>query len=298
MKFGYACMQCILNRYSRIALEHGERDKGIAYVKEIMQAMVDAPEGVAMPYLSPAFAAITEKYYGRDGANYEKGKQRSNELMLSLLPELQAQVQAAEDPLRTALALAQIGNYIDFTALYGKVSFDTLRELLQDTARYLPQEDEYERFCKDLSEAKSLVYICDNAGEIVADRLVAEQLAARFPKLSLTFAVRGLPTVNDALREDALMAGLDRFGSIIDNGSAISGTEFAYLGAEMKAALDRADVIVAKGQGNFETMLGCGKNVYYSFLCKCERFTGFFKVAPMTGMFVNERRLDGAAFTD
>lgn len=291
-------MQCILKRYSQIAQSHGDPERGVAYVKEIMQAMSSAPEGVAMPYLSPAFAEITEKYYGKDGADYEKGKQLSNELMMQLLPGLQKQVAGAEDPLRTAMALAQIGNYIDFTALYGKVSFDTLRELLQDTERYLPQEEEYQRFCRDLEAAGSLVYICDNAGEIVADRLVAEQLSLRYPQCALTFAVRGLPTVNDALREDALMAGLDRFGKIIDNGSAISGTEFAYLGAEMEAALDAADVIVAKGQGNFETMLGCGKNVYYSFLCKCERFTRFFSVAPMTGMFVNELRLDKAGFTD
>lgn len=298
MQFGFCCIECILGRYIAVAKKHGDREKGIAYVKEIMAAMAAAPTGVAMPWLSPAFAEITERFYGEDGADYEKWKHLSNEVMLSLLPELQQQVAEAADPLRTAFALAQIGNYIDFTALYGKVDFDALRTLLHSADRYLPEDTEYQHLLSDLAQAGSLVYICDNAGEIVADRLVAEQLKLAYPQLALTFAVRGLPAVNDALREDALMAGLDQFGTIIDNGSGISGTEPDYLGEEMAAALQHADIIIAKGQGNFETMLGCGKNVYYSFLCKCKRFTDFFAVAPMTGMFVNELRLEKTDFND
>ncbi len=298
MQFGETCYRCITQRYAKIAQKHGGGEKGERYVAEIRHAMDTAPQGVAMPYLSPVFGEITARYYGEDGADYEKGKKLSNELMLSLLPDLQKTARQADDPLKTAFALAQIGNYIDFTALYGKVDFSTLKDLLHSTECYLPEENEYRRFLADLSGAKSLVYICDNAGEIVADRVAAEQLHAAFPALSMTFAVRGLPTVNDALREDAVNAGLDQFGRIVDNGSGISGTEMAYLGQEMKDALEEADVIVAKGQGNFETMLGCGLNVYYSFLCKCERFTKFFGVEPMTGMFVNEKRLDFADFRE
>lgn len=298
MQFGNTCIACITERYTKIAQKHGDAEKGAAYVAEIRAAMDSAPKGVSVPYLSPAFAAITERYYGTDGADYEKGKALSNEIMLRLLPGLQAQVAAADDPLRTALALAQIGNYIDFTALYGKIDFSELRALFENAAAYLPDETEYRRLLADLQTARSLVYICDNAGEIVADRLVAEQLSLRCPQLSLTFAVRGLPAVNDALREDALAAGLDRFGRIIDNGSGISGTEFGYLSREMEEALAAADVIIAKGQGNFESMIGCGLNVYYVFLCKCERFTRFFDVAPLTGMFVCEKRLNSDDFRD
>lgn len=298
MQFGSTCKACIIKRYKKIAQKHGDPEKGAAYVAEIAAAMEAAPKGVSMPFLSPVFAAITEKYYGADGADYEKGKRQSNEIMLALLPQLQAQVAAAKDPLRTALALSQIGNYIDFTALYGKVDFSELQALFDKPDAYLPTQEEYAQLLADLACAKSLVYICDNAGEIVADRLVAEQLSRNYPKLSLSFAVRGLPAVNDALREDALAAGLDRFGHIIDNGSGISGTEFGYLSTEMAAALDAADVIIAKGQGNFESMIGCGLNVYYAFLCKCERFTRFFGVAPLTGMFVCEKRLRPSDFTD
>ena len=293
MQFGYACMQCILKRYSRIAQKHADADRGISYVKEILGVMANAPEGVAVPFLTPAFTKLTEKYYGADGADYEKAKKASNEIMLCLLPELEQQVRDADDPLRMSMALAQIANYIDFTALYGKVDFDRLRELFHRTDEYLPNEEEYRRFCADLFDARELVYICDNAGEIVADRLAAEQITEYFPQLSVTFAVRGQSAVNDALREDAVTAGLDRFGKIVDNGSGISGTQFGYLSEQMEKALSDADVILAKGQGNFETMLGCGYNVYYSFLCKCERFTEFFGVKPLTGMFVNERRLEG-----
>lgn len=298
MQFGIGCMDCLFQRHARLARSQGDRSKGIAYMKEIMGAMADAPEGVAAPWLTPVFARITEKYYGSDAQRYRQAKELSNRMMLELLPGLRARTEAAEDPLLTALLLARTCNYIDYTAFADRVNRPELEQLLSQCAPSEADRAEYSRFCQDMATARKLVYICDNAGEILADRLAAEALHRRFPHTALVFAVRGAPAVNDALREDALLAGLDQLGRIVDNGSGISGVELGWLGQEMAHELDSADVILAKGQGNFETLLGCGKNVYYLFLCKCPRFTDLFSVPLLTGMFVNERRLPCHDFSD
>ena len=106
--------------------------------------------------------------------------------------------------------------------------------------------------------------------------------------MAITFCVRGAPALNDATREDAALVGIPF--PVIDNGNRIAGTQIDLLGSEAKAALDSADVILAKGQGNIETMHGCGYNVYYAFLVKCPRFIEVFQKPKFTPMLLKERK--------
>ena len=130
------------------------------------------------------------------------------------------------------------------------------------------------------------MYRTDNAGEIGFDRIFAEELARAFPQLEITFCVRGGPTANDATREDAAAMGLPF--PVIDNGNLVPGTQLDLLSAEAKQAVETADVILAKGMANVETMLGCGYNIYYAFLVKCQRFVNLFGKPLMTPMLVGE----------
>ena len=139
--------------------------------------------------------------------------------------------------------------------------------------------------------SEKLLYITDNAGEIVADRLVIEKLLERRPELDVCVCVRGGAVINDALYEDAEAAGIPELARVIDNGSSISGTQIQFVGEDLRRELETADVILSKGQGNFETMHGCGLNVYYVFLCKCEWFVKLFHLPMLTGMFLNENRV-------
>ncbi len=298
MQFGVCCIECLVSRHAALARKKGDSAKAVPFLKEIIAAIAAAPPDVAAPWLSPQFDRIIQKYYGPDGGDYERVKRFSNDYMLRLLPRMEALVDQSPHPLAAALSIAQASNYIDFTALYDQVTFHQLDQLLADAAAKPLAGPELDQLQRELPMARKLLYICDNAGEIIADRLVAQQLRRQYPQLSLVFAVRGKPAVNDALREDAVTAGLDKLGQIVDNGSGISGTELAYLSPSLKAQMETADILLAKGQGNFETMLGCGYNVYYVFLCKCRRFTDFFQVTPLTGMLVNERRLPRKTFAD
>ena len=144
----------------------------------------------------------------------------------------------------------------------------------------------YEHLCRDLEKGKRLLYLTDNAGEIAFDRLLAEELQRKYPNLSITFCVRGGIAANDATREDAAAVGI--LFPVIDNGNLVAGTVLEQLGQEAKAAMEGADVIFAKGMGNAETLLGCGKNIYYAFLVKCARFVHIMRRPLMTPMLVRE----------
>ena len=207
--------------------------------------------------------------------------------MLERLPQICARIEKAEDPVYAALQFAVLGNYLDFSALQGEVSFDALENML-DAALELPlDKDCYEQFCQDLQAGKTLLYLTDNAGEIVFDRVLAEELQKKYPHLQITFCVRGEPVSNDATREDAAVAGVTF--PVIDNGTAIGGTVLRFVGEELKKAMETADVIVAKGMGNTESLFGCGYNVYYAFLVKCERFIQVFNKPKLTPMFIKDK---------
>ena len=113
----------------------------------------------------------------------------------------------------------------------------------------------------------------------------------KYPQLNITVIVRGYPVVNDATMEDAEEIGLTDIVKVTGNGSNVGGTWFPGLSNEARTLLEQADVILAKGQGNFETMNDCGLNVYYLFLCKCDLFQRRFHAKALQGMFLNERRI-------
>lgn len=298
MQFGTHCVECMVIRQAAFARAHGDTATGLAFLKQVLQAIQDAPEGVSSPYMTTIFERLAADHYGLSGDLLAEEKAVSNRFMLARLESLRSRVFAAEDPLKMALRYARACNYIDFSALKGMVSYDELDSLLDAAGEAVLDETEYANFTRELSGQKKLVYLCDNAGEIVADRVVAEVLRQQYPQLQLTFAVRGKPASNDALMEDALAVGLDRFARVIDSDSNIPGTELPYIGDTLRQALTEADVILAKGMGNFETLWGCGMNVYYLFLCKCTRFQKMFGVENLTGMFVNERRLQLQDYVD
>ncbi len=290
MQFGVYCVECVIKRYAKLLKVQKDQEKARACMLDLLRAMTDAPENVATPYLVHLFDGIFGRYFHRED-RYAQIKKASNEFVLSRLPEMRRKVEADPDPLKAALRYARLCNYIDYGPLGDSVSTDFLDGLLAKADDEVIDETEYQNFRRDLCSAKKLLYITDNAGEIVADRLVLEQLRTQYPSLDICVCVRGGAVINDALREDAEVAGIPELARIIDNGSSISGTQIQFVGDDMRRELDAADVILSKGQGNFETLHGCGLNVYYAFLCKCEWFEKLFHLPMLTGMFLNENRV-------
>ena len=282
------CLQCHLRRNIELVRPLGTEEQTMAFVKDLMRMYLEAPEGVASPWFNPQTADLLQKHYGLPQDRFRKEKEQSNAFVLSRMDALREKAEAAPDPVLAGLQLAILGNYLDFSALGDQVSFDKLDDMLEEALRMELDREVYENFCRELEAGRKLLYLTDNAGEIGFDRIFAEQIAGRYPRLEITFCVRGDITINDATREDAAAVGIPF--PVIDNGNRIPGTQLDQLSVEARQALDEADVILAKGMANCETMSGCGYNVYYAFLVKCQRFVDRFGKPMFTPMFVKERQ--------
>ena len=216
--------------------------------------------------------------------SYAEIRKQYNDLVLSMTDDIRAAIESSDDPLLSALIYSRTGNYIDFAAL-DHVDPKTLIDLLEKTEPTEHDRETYASFLKQCREASSFLLLADNCGEIVLDKLMLEQLHKRFPDLKLTVMVRGGEVVNDAVREDAEYAGIPELAEIVDCGSATGGVVPELLNEAGRNALDQADVILAKGQGNYEGLYGEGWHIFYMMLCKCDMFAERFNVPRMTGMF-------------
>ena len=281
------CIQCHLRRNLETARKLGDEAQATAFAKDLLKLYLSAPADVSSPWLAPATSDLFQKYYGVPEDRFLEEKEISNRFVLERLDTIRSRVEKAEDPLLAGLRFAILGNYIDFSALQGQVSFEELDNLLNRAEEMTPAGDGYAKLCEDLQKAKRLLYLTDNAGEIGFDRIFAEVIHRVYPDLDITFCVRGGPAMNDALRADAELMGIPF--PVIDNGNRVAGTQIDQLSREAKQALEEADVIIAKGQGNVETMYGCGYNVYYAFLIKCQRFVAEFGRPKLTPMLLKER---------
>lgn len=280
------CLLCHLERNIQLARKLGSEEQATAFAKELMKQYISAPNGLTSPHFAEGTEQLLRQFYGVAEDRYLVEKQESNRFILERMDDLRRRAQAEADPVLAGLKFSILGNYIDFSALRGNVSFQMLEEMIASALEMELDEACYDKLCKDLAKAKKLLYLTDNAGEIGFDRIFAEMISAKFPQLQITFCVRGGPAMNDATREDAAAVGIPF--PVIDNGTCVPGTALDRVNAETLQAVQAADVIISKGMGNVETLLGCGYNVYYAFLVKCQRFISRFERPLMTPMLVRE----------
>ena len=284
--FNSQCLQCHFNKNLQTARELGTDDQTMAFGRALMELYLQNPEASSALEFGPEINALLSRYYGLEGDRFLEEKQLSNAFVLERMDTIRRRVMEAPDPVYAGLQFSILGNYIDFSALYGEVSFEKLDKLMDTALEMDLDRSVYTRLLSDLERGQRLLYLTDNAGEIGFDRIFAEAIQARFPHLEITFCVRGGPTLNDATREDAAAVGIPF--PIIDNGNTIAGTMLKFLGSDAREALESADVILAKGQANVETLLGSGYNIYFAFLVKCIRFQELFQKPKLTPLLLRE----------
>ena len=291
MRLDSQCILCLLKRHSETAAKYGDEEQVTAFTRELMHILCNGPVEMSAPFYTPGITKLFTEHFGLADDRFAEEKESSNRYALARFDRLTEMVRNAPDPLYAGLQAAILGNYIDFSALQGEVSFEKLDEMLELLHTIQVDRDAFDALRSDLETGKVLLYLTDNAGEIVFDRVWLEVIRDRFPGLSITVCVRGGPTQNDATAEDAAAVGMPF--PVIGNGTRIPGTVLELASDELNAALKTADVIIAKGQANVETLLdtGHGYNVYYAFLVKCKRFIDRFGKAKLTAMLVRERDL-------
>ena len=215
--------------------------------------------------------------------NISKGNFRFAPLMY-----MKNKVDTSENHLKTAIQYAMVGNYIDFGALEN-VNEGELKVQLDEAVNITIDSKLLDVFKNDLVNAKRLVYFTDNCGEIVTDKLLISTLRDINPDLHITVIVRGKPVLNDATLEDAKHIHMEDVAQkVIGNGTGLPGNVIGAISQEAMTEVENADLLISKGQGNYEGLSGCGLNIYYLFLCKCEMFMRRFGVEQFTGIMTRE----------
>ena len=290
MRLDSQCILCLLKRHSETAAKYGDEGQVTAFTRDLMHLICAGPVEMSAPFYTPGITKLFTEHFGLADDRFAEEKEASNRYALERFDRLTQMVRAAADPLYAGLQGAILGNYIDFSALQGEVSFEKLDAMLELLHTIEVDRETFEALRADLGRGKELLYLTDNAGEIVFDRVFLEVIRDTFPNLSITVCVRGGPAQNDATRADAQAIGMPF--RVIDNGTRIPGTVLELASEELNAALSTADVIIAKGQANVETLLDTdhGYNVYYAFLVKCKRFIDRFGKAKLTPMLVHDHK--------
>ena len=257
------CIPCLM----RLALRTARQVTDDESVREdVVRDTATAIAGIDLrappPVMAAPIYALIRERVGVDDP-LKAMRERDNRRALALVPRLRQRIEAAADPLSTALRICAAGNAIDFAAC-GEVGPAELERAIEN-AMDAPLDDEIRRFRRALQGIDELLWLADNAGEIVLDGLLIEQL----PMKRITVAVRGGPALNDALMADAQTAGLPDLCQIMDNGSAIPGTVLEDCSDDFVRRFESAPLIIAKGQGNFETLNQTAANLLFILKVKC-----------------------------
>jgi len=214
---------------------------------------------------------------------YRSAKNEQNCLALKFLNDMKGEINTAADPLATAVRLAIAANIIDLGAKTGIESKD-IRAALTRAVRE-PVTGDMDDFRAAVSQARNILYLADNAGEIVFDRLLIEQLSPA----RVTLVVRGKPVINDATMVDARSVGLHSIVEVIDNGSDAPGTVLADCRPEFIRRFHAADLVLAKGQGNFETLGDVRRNIFFLFKVKCAVIASHVGLPAGTNLLLHRR---------
>lgn len=284
------CIYCTIKKADSLFSQY-ERDeeKKLKFMKEVFKIVSMSEKGDTAPYLNARIMRLLNSELNL-GDIYFEIKKEYNKLLISMEEEILSYIYNSEDKLLTALKYAMVGNFIDFGAM-DNVDIDKLKNLIENAPKQVIDIKEYENFLAELKNAKQIVYIVDNAGEIAFDKIFIKVIKEIYSDLVIDVIVRGKPAYNDATIIDAEEVGLCNIVNVVHNGTDIPGTQLNKINIKSKEIIDNADLIIAKGQGNFETLFDCGMNIYYIFLCKCDLFTTRFNIEKFKGIFINEKNV-------
>ena len=280
------CLQCLVGKQLPDFLKSQPLEKQLEYLQRVMKLLSEAPHTSTGPVIVNDIHKIRKEMFGYS-QDFSEIKTYFNALMLEYEAEAARGIAEADDPLLCAIQYSLIGNYIDFSTQHA-VKESELKDLLRKAQEMKLNADTYLRFKQEAQSSRKILLLTDNCGEIVLDKLLVQTLQKLNPTAQIIVMVRGEDVQNDATMKDAEQVGMTKVVQVIGNGNGIAGTWEPALSSEATDALESADMIIAKGQANFETLCHCGRNVYYLFLCKCYMFAELFGVPRLTPMIVHD----------
>jgi len=258
------CVPCFVRQALEAARLVGSNEQACEQVvRRVLALVAEMDLNQSPPAMGGEIHRVIRQVTGKDDP-YKEIKQKFNALALRLYPDMKRLIAGSARPLETAVRLAIAGNIIDF-GVSSSLKTAEVEEAIDDSLKADFDMSEFEEFATAVKEAGRILYLCDNAGEIVFDRLLIEQL----PYEKITCVVKGSPVINDATMEDARITGLTEVVEVTENGSDNPGTILETCSEDFRRRFDQADLIIAKGQGNYETLSDVDKNIFFVLKAKC-----------------------------
>ncbi|MDQ7785209.1 MAG: ARMT1-like domain-containing protein [Desulfomonilaceae bacterium] len=268
MKTYPECVPCLL-RQALEGARHATDDEAV--VEEVLRSAGRMVANVDLEAPTPLHIGEIHRNIRRltgDPDPYRAAKDRFNRTVLNLYPDLKELIGRSPNPLETALLLAVGGNEIDMIVDAGLEKAD-IGESVKAFLSIPLHGSLIDEFKSSVRSAQEILYLGDNAGEIVLDRLLMEEL----PTEKITYVVKGNPVINDVTMEDARACGLTELVEVIDNGTDLPGTVLDQCADAFRERFFRADLVISKGQGNYESLSDVNRNLFFLFKAKCQVIT-------------------------
>ncbi|BCS81520.1 damage-control phosphatase ARMT1 family protein [Anaerocellum diazotrophicum] len=288
MKSLVDCIHCYLKQaVSCMEMIKVPDEKKIEVLYNLMDFIKTLQPSDSPAYNSSLVLLKTYEFINNPDPYYE-AKKSSNKLALELYPRVKEKVQRADDTLYEALKVSVAGNVIDLGI---QRDFDIDKELEHafDFGFWI---DDYPLLKEKIEKAKNIVIVGDNAGEIVFDKILVEILN-KMGK-NVYYIVKSKPVLNDATLEDAEEVGMNRIANVIESGAALLGVPKDFVSEQVKNLISTADVIISKGQANFETVddfEDVQSNVFYLLKIKCEYLAKKLKFKQGSLVLINGEKL-------
>jgi len=273
MKTYLECIPCFFKQAleaSRIAGTSEKRQKKILI--EVAKALEQFPLSSSPPEMGRTVYGLVKKISQKRDP-YKKIKEKSNKLVSKLYGRLKKKVSNSSDRLLQAVELAIAGNIIDFGTKNSLNVKQELKKILSEEHRAIKNEKKslfrYDKFKKVLKKAKIILYIADNVGETFFDKILIKEIKKHDKTKKIIYAVRANPVINDALAEDARKCGMHKLAHIVSSGSDAPGAVLNLCSKEFLQIFYKADMVISKGQGNFEALSDTDRTIFFLFMAKC-----------------------------
>ena len=281
------CARCLEDKWLAKCPDFADAETAAEYRRRVRE-IVSEKNAMSSPEKDYAVRVLWEAMFPGSAEDFGPVKRHFNAMLMALEPEMFRAAMASDDPLRRAVQYAMTGNFIDFAAL-DSVDEGTLQRMLDKADRIPVDAGLLTQLRDSVERARRLTYLLDNCGEIVMDRVLMRVIREINPGIEITAVVKGAPVVNDATREDAEQARLWEVAAVEDTGVGIAGVPEDRVSEACRQLMAQADVMISKGQANYETLCGCGLDIYYIFMCKCQLFMDRFHVPQFSGIITREK---------
>lgn len=264
MKINDQCLTCLVNQVIKIAHITNVTDKELLY-KKVFAYLSEIDFSKTNPEIIGETFQLIKKQIDNEDPYYDI-RRYYNQLFLQQINTLEQKINQSSDPLSETIKYAIIANIIDFSPIHQDIDIQKWFNHIDNITLTINHIDYLK---KDIQSSQSLLYLGDNCGEICLDLLLIKRIKAINPNLHIYFGVRGTPVVNDSIEEDAYLVGIDKYATVISNRDQSLGTILPRTSEAFQQIYENADVIIAKGQANYESLSEENKNIYFMLVVKC-----------------------------